>query len=906
MPAYFNLKRSAGIKLGLLGLVISLLAFVPRQDDPLDRLVAALQKWTDTTAHEKVYLHIDKPYYAIGDTIWFKAYVTTGPRHQLSAKSGALYVELINPADSVATLLKVPVMAGMSKGNFILPKTFIEGNYRLRAYTQWMRNAGPDYFYDKVIAVKTADHQNIFTNVNYQYTATAGKKYLTAILNYTDSLGNPLRNISVKFNLRKNYNTLYSGDGVTDMRGNLAVALKEFDTKKLKGSSIITRAQLQNYEIVTKSFPIKSLAMQADVQFFPEGGYMVDGYAGRVAFKAIGTDGLGIDVKGVITDDLNHEVASFGSRHLGMGDFTLQPAHNRSYSAAITYADGSVNVVKLPEVQPYGYVMSVDPNLSKDSVLLRVGGAIPTAADRQVVHLILQSGGEVYYSATLNLKKGLTSVQVPVADLPSGIAQFTLFSATGYPMNERVIFIDNDDKIQLNVKSDKNVYSRREKIAIDIDAKRGNGSPAIANFSVSVINEDDVPFDDDKATTIYSHLLLSSDIKGYIEKPNYYFNNSNPGVKQQLDLLMLTQGYRRFNWADLVADKPVKIPFRAEGFATSISGRLFGLWGRKLPYGKIYIQNSKLGLFVDTVTDKNGNFNFDRLVITDSLQFTVAGRRKNNAATVRLFVDQYPKQKVNYNTNIGDLATDFRKVVKSDLVPLTKEEEARMLQRIPKNTLLKEVKVNRRAGPVNLQTIKGQISQSIIFDESDAGKTIVKALVDRNIDGFKMVKFDYYSFFLNNVGMQVYINDNKFKADETTDVLNWDVENVVKVDIVRNNNIVAPTLLIYTNTVYKPFVFFTSPVADLVWDITNVTPKGFNHVKDFYAPKYLNTNLAAQAADLRTTVYWNPSVITRDGRANFSFYNNDKPGNYKVTVEGIDAEGELGRQVYRYKIENAL
>ncbi|RZK69198.1 MAG: TonB-dependent receptor, partial [Pedobacter sp.] len=142
------------IKRALLFLpILLLLAFVPGNEDPIDRVINALSYWAKINPVEKVYLHTDKPYYALGDTIWFKGYVTIGSRHQLSAKSGALYVDLINEQDSILRTLKLPVNAGTTQGDFAIKDEWQEGVYRIRAYTQWMRNAGDDYFYDQTFTI---------------------------------------------------------------------------------------------------------------------------------------------------------------------------------------------------------------------------------------------------------------------------------------------------------------------------------------------------------------------------------------------------------------------------------------------------------------------------------------------------------------------------------------------------------------------------------------------------------------------------------------------------------------------------------------------------------------------------------------------------------------------------------
>lgn len=130
-------------------IVLAIISSFVAKDYPVDKLINSLQKWTAIFPQEKVYLHMDKPYYTPGDTIWFKAYVVIGAQHQLSAMSGALYVELVNEQSETVKSLKLPVISGTTTGDFTIDDDFIAGNYRVRAYTQWMRNADEAYFYNK-------------------------------------------------------------------------------------------------------------------------------------------------------------------------------------------------------------------------------------------------------------------------------------------------------------------------------------------------------------------------------------------------------------------------------------------------------------------------------------------------------------------------------------------------------------------------------------------------------------------------------------------------------------------------------------------------------------------------------------------------------------------------------------
>src|ERR1700744_1378391 len=137
----------------LTGSVVITAAFISDGPGPVQRLAEQLAKWSANYPVEKVYLQFDKPYYAVGDDIWFKAYVTVGPNHKLSALSRVLNVELIDDRDSVKQRIKLPLISGLGWGDFALSDTLPEGNYRIRAYTNWMRNSADDYFFDKVVTV---------------------------------------------------------------------------------------------------------------------------------------------------------------------------------------------------------------------------------------------------------------------------------------------------------------------------------------------------------------------------------------------------------------------------------------------------------------------------------------------------------------------------------------------------------------------------------------------------------------------------------------------------------------------------------------------------------------------------------------------------------------------------------
>ena len=190
-------------------------------DDPLKKLVLNLQQYQVDRPYEKVHLHLDKPYYAIGDDIWFKAYVVQAEKNQPSNLSKILYVELINEHDSIRQTLKLPLFIGLAWGEFSLSDTLKEGNYRIRAYTNWMRNFGEDYFFDKTITVGNAITNNIITGASYSYSRDGMMQKVTADLSYKDINGNFVSDKEVTYEVNLGDKTISKGKGRTDSQGGI-------------------------------------------------------------------------------------------------------------------------------------------------------------------------------------------------------------------------------------------------------------------------------------------------------------------------------------------------------------------------------------------------------------------------------------------------------------------------------------------------------------------------------------------------------------------------------------------------------------------------------------------------------------------------------------------------------------
>jgi len=822
--------------------LLILFAFIPKADDPVEKLISSIQKWMETNPQEKVYLHMDKPYYALGDTIWFKSYVTIGSRHQLSKMSGALYVELINEKDTLISSLKLPLMAGMAMGEFTLDDSYKAGNYRIRAYTQWMRNAGGEYFYDHTFAV-----------------------------------GDPL-----------------DIDGTAaGQPENKVVSGKKKNNKKDKASS----------------------KADTDVQFFPEGGNLLNGVSCRIGFKAVGKDGKGLHVKGNISDQNGNESGTFESLYAGMGVFSLTPESGKTYQAKVFFADGTEKTVPLPKALEQGFALSIHQP-DADSLLVRIHSSFSLTSTPRTVSLVVQSGGETIYASGLMISKPVTSIWLPKKEFPSGIAQFTLFDDKAEPLSERIAFIKSNDRMDLKMTSVKKSYSSRERIEIALESKSGRGEFVAGNFSVSVIDESKVPTNENNESSIFSGLLLSSDLKGYIETPNYYFANENDEVNRALDNLMLTQGYRRFVWKEIlnaaasVAGKP---EYPAESLSTEISGKVLTLGGKPVANGVVTMMSLAQNFMEQTKTDADGRFRYQPIVLGDSLKLSLQALTEKKGKKVEVILDEVARQVITANKNKPDFAANIPLLTKTYLTSIKNQDEIWQktgrpgrVQRL-KEVVIRAKKAANDYAPQGSLTISSVSADQTYLMENLGLCANLGTCLQGRLHGvvFRMKgSVTYFPHSIRGNPMQVIVDGRRMDTEmDVGDIFDSNVlepADIVKIDVVRTNLAAISVLggesiMIYTKRGYLRRRYTPN--------VINIKPKGFNNARVFYTPRHDKPGIINQLPDLRSTIYWNANVKTdADGKGRISFFNADGPGTYKVILEGINAAGELGRQVYRYQV----
>ena len=872
--------------------------------DNFDVLLERMKEFNQKYPQEKVHLQLDKPYYAIGDNIWFKAYLLNSSSQEPSNISKMLYVELINERDSIQQQLKLPVLGGITWGNFSLPDTLREGNYRIRAYTQWMRNSGPEFFFDKTIKIGYSWTNKVFTNTNYSYSKEEKGEKVAASITFKDKEGHPYTGKEVRYEVILDSKSFLKGKATTNDQGEISLNILNNRPDLNRKGRIVATITLADDQKVTREIPIKATSKSVDVQFFPESGNLIEGLPTKIAVKAVNSSGLGENISGIILDQNGVEINNFETKHLGMGNFVINPQSGVRYQAKVKFADGSEQNFNLPITQNSGYMMAVT-GTDKDKLTIKIMRSADLTGPVKL-RLVGQHDGNVVFSPIVAMTDQLATISIPKKDLTEGILQLSLFSEDNKPIAERLAFIYNPaDRATVQLSSAKQVYAKREKVAIQLNSTF-NGAPTQGMFSVSVTNNNAVKPEPETESNILSNLLLTSDLIGYIEKPNYYFIEEGPEVIKNMDNLMLTQGWSRILWKNVISNTPPVIKFQPEK-SLGFSGTIVNYGGKPVPNSKVTLLSTASGFFtLDTLTDAQGRFNFDRLLFLDDPKFIIQARTDKGKTRLDVKMDVVPGQVVTKSKNTGDVEINVNEALSAYLKQSNSyfdDQSKRGL--LQKTMMLKEVKITQEKTKVkNSQNLNGAgRADAVITAEQLVNCPQLSMCLQGRVAGLMITNGKAYLTRNGGRMPMAIVLDGVPLQDADLDFINvTDVETVEILKSIEKTSIYgtngAGGVLVITT---KRGVGNTSNIATPGLIVFN--PKGYSVPKDFYSPKY-DVDEPNKAPDFRSTVYWGPSLLSdAAGKTNFTFFNTDEPGTYRVVLEGMDLMGHLARTVYTYEVK---
>ncbi|WP_437918275.1 carboxypeptidase-like regulatory domain-containing protein [Sphingobacterium sp. LRF_L2] len=878
---------------------------------PINTVVEKVQKYFGGYPVEKVHLHFDKPYYAVGDTLWFKTYLN----HNLFeyAPSKIIYVEMLNSKDSLIQTLRIPLKDNAGKGQLVLDPQFIaQDNYRFRAYTKWMANFDQSFFYNKIVPVGDAINKKLGAEVNFTPDGNAKTK---ATIQFRDRSGNLVGRRKLTWEAIDGWDPFDKGKAETDDMGRVNINLTIKDREYLKKGRLIVKLDGDKLEPpLVGNYSLQPALWDADVQFFPEGGDLLAGIPKKIAFKAVSSTGKGLKVSGKIFDSKKKEVASFGELAFGMGVLDFVPVLGERYKATVTFENGEQRSYDLPEVKAEGINVVFHQD---DGTTLQMGlvanDSFYEKMTNQVFYVFGQSNGHLVYAAQATLKNSSVLINIPKDKLPNGIIQISIMGADGKLVSERLVFNDSQPLLDIGIKTDKAAYSQKELVKMSIDVAPRDSMKA--NYSVSVIDDSKTPYNDDQELGILSNYLLTSDLKGYVEQPNYYFNSKNENRKEALNVLLMTQGFRRFSYADLIAEKYPQVQFFPEQ-GISITGTLRLNTGRTFPNGGLLLSIPARNLRKDTYTDNNGRFAFENLVFPDSSKVTVSARGNDNFRSLVINMDPtyFPgiDQGNPYTSNniqnidqemkayLANSKNEYRTSILIDEVQVTATQKKTVTSKefsalsglsMPEH----RIEADRLSGCNVFTMCLSTLLTGITYDNQT-----LKYYITRNYNQGGRVPVQ---FFLNGMPIdEPSLNSIQPAEIEAIEIfLRDDLGTVSRT--YQNDGVVS--IMTKKNDQKKQPRMSLAEIESLLpkTNIIDMVPLGYVKERQYYMPKY-TTSDSKNTNDYRTTIYWNPEVeLDEKGHVTLEFYNADGNGRYKVVVEGQDAAGTVGRSVYYYNVK---
>ena len=586
---------------------------------------------------EKAYLHLDKFTYTLGDDLWFSAYVVAGGEQLPSPLSKTLYVDLFD-GDGLRVAQKIIYLEnGRGAGDFNFPSFGKTGTYQLKAYTTWMRNFGEDYFFTQQVQVVDGLGGTFLPKVDVLDIRVENEKvrYKLSLLG-VNAAGEPLSNQPIKLQAIAGEDELFSQTLQLNAQGMTEFGFSIPNSPHPSQHLALSFEESPGYTIIQK-VKLPYALEAADIQFLPEGGNWVNGKKSTVAIRAVYPDGSPLQLQGSIAEE---EGTQFITNEAGLGKLEFIPKKS-DYVAIIQDSTlGVTRKILLPKALEKG--LSIQVQNPKDGTF--ISAIIQGEGITEKLLLVSHTRGLINYMSEGTLTNGVWGVRIPKKTLPSGIHTIAVLDSQGRPLLERLVFVQNKDGLTLELSTSNASLQPRGKVNLELKSSFLD-SIAPANFSLSVVDLDQVEDESDLQGTLFSHLLLSSDLKGTVYRPGYYFRKDIPNAAEELDLVLLTHGWTRFDWGTVLQNQLPDQGFYIEQGIT-ISGKIQEQSPTKkgLGGGKISALVGDGVELLSTEYGPDGNFFLTDLRYQDSLAVTLTAEdlRARNFINLSIAVPQLP------------------------------------------------------------------------------------------------------------------------------------------------------------------------------------------------------------------------------------------------------------------------
>lgn len=852
-------------------------------------------------AFERIYLHTDRALYQPGEVIWFSGYLQAlGQKRE--PLSNVVHVAIKDPKGNVIKSLVYPLMNGKIRGDFRIDPNKPGGMYEIVAYTHWMKNFGEKYYFRKKLQVQKIIKPRLLLKLDFKRKGYGPNDWVEATLKARDTKDNPIagNNIEFKVNLSgksfKTDATNTNGKGEALIRFQLPAQLKDND-----GLLNVMVNHKGVTESISRSIPL--VLNKITLDFYPEGGNWVAGVDGKMAFKALNEFFKPADIEGVVIDSKGQTIANFKSFHDGMGAFSMTPKTKEKYQVKITKPEGIAKLYALPIAEKNTIALAVT---QVNAQQLKVKLYTPKT---DTFYLAAQSGGKIHEMQKILVSAGVSYKALDVKDFPIGIAKITLFDRRHKPQSERLVFVNPHQKLNIKIEMPRKSYQPREKVKAEILTTNEKGQPVSANLSIAIVDDKMHTLADDKQDNLLSYMLMSEELRGKVHEPNFYFKEDESKARAALDYVMLTHGWRRYEWKEVLKGSG-SYAFTKEYFE-DISGQVYSKRGRPT---KARITLFELGgkkRALQITTDKEGRFVFQNVdpfvdvqLIAENLSFGSKG--------CLIEIDQ---KKSRYRQPDPQLLNSL--AGRAAGVQIISDNA--ILGRRQKRVKVRRKRVVRRA----LNQEPGNYSFSL-NEEGSLNEVVVAAMgVERNSLAAKASVIEvksaqsYPYFYLRATAaadpsfQPLYLVDGIPVKNQGFSRY-FSPEDIYSVQVLNANEAVSlygtraknGVVLIETHDRVTKQDFFrrTKPKKRRVFGQTFVAAYNFAPAKIFRAKEYKpNEQKPKKRTDFHNTIYWNPEVITnKKGKAKITFWNNDALTTFRMIAEGVGKNGQLGRTESTY------
>ncbi|MCA8829953.1 hypothetical protein [Hymenobacter pini] len=640
-------------------------------------------------------------------------------------------------------------------------------------------------------------------------------------------------------------------------------------------------------------------SLAVDARFFPEGGELVQGLPSTVGFKLTDKQGRSLAAKGTILDQAGVTVAQFATERFGLGRFQFTPKPGAAYTAVIELPNRRLVTQKLPAVQPQGYSLHVAPDAS-GRLSVEAATNVPGQSEGQL-WLLAHAGQHLVASERLPLQNGTGRLTLDKQRLPQGITHFTLFDAQRRPVCERLVFVRPTTQLQITARTDKSAYSAREKVQLQVATATEAAAAQATNVSVAVYRLDSL--NRSAGSSIGSYLWLTSDVRGAVEQPEYYLTHTGPEAESAADNLMLTQGWSRFTWNQVLAGKP------SVSFLPELNGQL--VYARvtnpatKQPVAGVpafLAAPSRVARPYPALSDAAGILRFET--------HDLIGDRTISVQTSAAKDTTYQLELLN------PFSTQFRsEPVSAALTPSAADAAAlqeRSLGVQTQRAYFGKLLTRFTPQPADSIPFFGKADEHYRLDDYTRFK-VMEEVMREYVPGVQVrLRKDGYHFMILDHLNSTILQENPLVLVDGVPV--YDINRVMAFSPLKVKTLDVVTMPYLQGAMrYDGIVSYTTYQGDLSGFQLNPHVllqeyQGLQQYREFYAPRY-DTPEARQSrlADFRNLLHWQPELRTSTtGTGQLEFYTSDQPGTYVVEVQGVSATGRVGVTRYRFEVKPAL